>query len=279
MAKTHIRNALRERALAYEAEHLDVNERTIAKRIVSAMSEEGLRELAIETVMDWIWSARRNRQLDVELAAQREETERALELKRQQDTAAQVLKFERVFKDPLLLARGGYSGGVIMSAEESDKFKLWCGDARYEEWNQRAHAVIREQPEDNNRLSLGREMFFENFHPGGRAAYRQTQKEKFEEERYKMLHTLIKDYTQTIRLELTEELLGSIFALGDGRRVTWGEATRAEHEQRIDMLAKNANANAAAAARHVAAVSMIEEAGVERLADIPVEDRKPAEVV
>lgn len=278
MAKTHIRNALRERALAYEAEHLDINERTIARRIVSAMSEEGLRDLAIETVTDWIWAARRTRQLDIELAAQREETERALELKRQQEAAAQVLRFERVLKDPVLLVRGGYSDGIIMSAEEADKFRMWCGDARYEEWNQRAHSVITEQPE-KNRLSLGREIFFENFHPGGRTAYRQEEKWRFETERHQLIAELLKKYKETIRLELTEELLGSIFALGDGRRVTWGEATRAEHEQRIDMLAKNANANAAAAARHMAAVSMIEEAGVERLADIPVEDRKPAGVV
>jgi hypothetical protein len=278
MAKTHIRNALRERALTYEAEHLDVNERTIARRIVSAMSEEGLRDLAIETVTDWIWAARRTRQLDIELAAQREETERALELKRRQEAAAQALRFERVLKDPVLLVRGGYSDGVIMSAEEADKFRMWCGDARYEEWNQRAHSVITEQPE-KNRLSLGREMFFENFHPGGPTAYRQEEKWRFETERHQLIAELLKKYKETIRLELTEELLGSIFALGDGRRVTWGEATRAEHEQRIDMLAKNANANAAAAARHMAAVSMIEEAGVERLADIPVEDRKPAGVV
>lgn len=279
MTKTHIRNALRERALAYEAEHLDVNERTIARRIVSAMSEEGLRDLAIETVMDWIWSARRARQLDIELAAQRETSAAELELKKQEEAAKQLLRFERAFEDPLLLVR--WTGGTYIRSDELDQFRLWCGNTRYEEWNQRAHAIISQQAPagDHDLRPQGHEMFFETFHPGGRDAYRQEEDRIWEARRHDLIRGLLEQYKETIRLELTEELLGSIFALGDGRRVTWGEATRAEHEQRIDMLAKNANANAAAAARHMAAVSMIEEAGVERLADIPVGGQEPTGVV
>lgn len=70
-------------------------------------------------------------------------------------------------------------------------------------------------------------------------------------------------------MEFTAELLASEFALGDGRRVTWGEATVGDHEQRIELLTKNAAANAEAAARHVNAVSVLTSLGLERLSDVP----------
>jgi hypothetical protein len=60
---------------------------------------------------------------------------------------------------------------------------------------------------------------------------------------------------------VTEELLGTEFALRDGRKVTWGEATRGEHMQRIALLQKNAAGNVDAAARHYQAVAMLDEAG------------------
>lgn len=69
-------------------------------------------------------------------------------------------------------------------------------------------------------------------------------------------------------------LAPSQFALGDGRRVTWGEATVSEHETRAEMLTGQAAGVAETAARHVAAVKMIREGGVSCLADLG--DRKSA---
>ena len=71
------------------------------------------------------------------------------------------------------------------------------------------------------------------------------------------------------RLQVTEELLGSEFALGDGRRVTWREATVNDHRQRIALLTHNAAANAEAATRHEKAVELIVHAGVATLGEVP----------
>lgn len=78
-------------------------------------------------------------------------------------------------------------------------------------------------------------------------------------------------FRQEVRLEITEELLAAEFALGDGRMVTWGAATVAEHTQRMDLLLGNAHGNLETARRHQAAVQMISEAGVATLAEIPQE--------
>lgn len=82
------------------------------------------------------------------------------------------------------------------------------------------------------------------------------------------MRTLIDHIEQRTRIEVTQELLSSVFALGDNVRVTWGEATVAQHEQRITLLLKNAEGNIDTAKRHQAAVEMITEAGVDTLADL-----------
>lgn len=76
---------------------------------------------------------------------------------------------------------------------------------------------------------------------------------------------LIKSYEAEIRLEVTEDLLGSEFALGDGKRVTWGDATVEDHQQRIDLLAKNAAANISTATKHQAALVMLTDRNVPTL--------------
>lgn len=63
-------------------------------------------------------------------------------------------------------------------------------------------------------------------------------------------------------------LLAETFALGDGSRVSWGEATVEQHEQRIAMLARLRDGIDATIARHRAAVEGIRAAGVKCLADL-----------
>lgn len=75
----------------------------------------------------------------------------------------------------------------------------------------------------------------------------------------------IDELTASIRLEVTEELLASSFALGDGRRVTWAEATVEDHETRIKLLQTNAVKNIETASKHQAAISMLEEANAPTL--------------
>jgi hypothetical protein len=82
------------------------------------------------------------------------------------------------------------------------------------------------------------------------------------------LRALLSEYKAMVRLELTEELLASPFALGDGTSVTWGEATKEQHEIRIALLTKSAVGTLETAARHGAAIRMIEEKSATCLADI-----------
>lgn len=90
------------------------------------------------------------------------------------------------------------------------------------------------------------------------------------------IHDQIEEAAAAIRLELTSELLGSVFALGDGIRVTWADATAEQHRQRAEMTTANAVANAEDAARHLVAVRMIEAGSVETLGELvsPLADKR-----
>jgi predicted lipoprotein len=64
------------------------------------------------------------------------------------------------------------------------------------------------------------------------------------------------------------EVYRETFALYDGRRVSWGEATVADHRQRVDRLRMQRRAIGETIARHEDAISLCEEHGVDRLIDI-----------
>lgn len=79
------------------------------------------------------------------------------------------------------------------------------------------------------------------------------------------LSAILREFKEECRIEWTAELLSSAFALGDGSTVTWGEATIAQHQQRIALLQRNAEGNLQAAARHGAAIDAITFAGASTL--------------
>lgn len=64
------------------------------------------------------------------------------------------------------------------------------------------------------------------------------------------------------------KLLDSAFPLGDGRWVTWGDATIADHEDRIVFLARQRDGVIATIGRHEDAISVIKEASVSCLREI-----------
>lgn len=64
------------------------------------------------------------------------------------------------------------------------------------------------------------------------------------------------------------EVYGEVFALYDGRRVSWGEATVAEHRQRLERLRVQRHAIGRTIERHEEAVRLCEEFGVDCLADL-----------
>lgn len=69
-------------------------------------------------------------------------------------------------------------------------------------------------------------------------------------------------------VEWTADLLASTFALRDGTRVTWADATQQQHRDRIEMLVKQAAGTVETAALHEKALREIAEAGVKRLGDL-----------
>lgn len=64
-----------------------------------------------------------------------------------------------------------------------------------------------------------------------------------------------------VRVEVIQELIAENdeFALSDGTRVHWADATAADHRQRADMLIKNAAGNSKTAALHLRAAEYLEE--------------------
>jgi len=76
------------------------------------------------------------------------------------------------------------------------------------------------------------------------------------------------DFRNEVRLELTTELLGSSFALGDGTSVTWGNATITDHSKRMNMLNEHALGTLETAVLHEKAIEMIQSANVSCLGQI-----------
>ena len=83
----------------------------------------------------------------------------------------------------------------------------------------------------------------------------------------KSVGPILSELREGLHLEWTEELLGSRFTLRDGSSVTWGEATVAQHRDRVNIFMDNVAANMDGAARHNKAIRAIEEAGAVCLND------------
>ena len=85
------------------------------------------------------------------------------------------------------------------------------------------------------------------------------------------MRTIVEDYERELRIEWPRELLDSGFALPDGTVVKWGDATVAEHTERLGMLTRNAEANIEAAARHQRAIEELRTAGADTLRNLAAE--------
>lgn len=91
-----------------------------------------------------------------------------------------------------------------------------------------------------------------------------------DEQRAQRLRAVFEQYEADLKIQWTAELLASEFSLADGTRVTWGEATLAQHTARRDMFRDNAAANMEGAARHSAAIRELERSGADCLANVGV---------
>jgi len=78
----------------------------------------------------------------------------------------------------------------------------------------------------------------------------------------------MEDFRQNVRLELTVELLGSSFSLGDGRATTWGAASIEDHHQRMALLMKGLEGSARTFALHEKAIEILAERHAACLNDV-----------
>ena len=77
-------------------------------------------------------------------------------------------------------------------------------------------------------------------------------------------------YDGQTTLSARQALLDQSFALGDGRYVTWGEATEADHLARINILAAHIEGVQKTIDQHETAISFIHQRGVSCLGEIEV---------
>lgn len=82
------------------------------------------------------------------------------------------------------------------------------------------------------------------------------------------LRLLLDRFRAAVRLDVTEELLATTFSVGGGREVTWGEATVADHQARIDAQVAHAAGTLEDVQRHAAAIELLNESGVSCLAEV-----------
>lgn len=79
-------------------------------------------------------------------------------------------------------------------------------------------------------------------------------------------------YAGETTIDQRRKRLEATFPLGDGRRVTWSEATRSEHEERIAYLERHIAGTRRTIDEHLAAIDLIDQHGVTCLADIEKEE-------
>jgi hypothetical protein len=97
-------------------------------------------------------------------------------------------------------------------------------------------------------------------------------RERWEQSRWSGLRELVDDMTAQLRIKWEKELLDSKFALSDGTRVSWADATIEQHEERAAMFERNVLANAEGAARHRRAIADLTHAGVGTLGELTAQD-------
>lgn len=103
---------------------------------------------------------------------------------------------------------------------------------------------------------------------------RQREREDLEETIFNRKMAMMRDVVEKIRddlyVEWTEELLNTHFRLPNGQETTWGDATVAQHEARVEMFTKNATHQALGAARHQQAIEDIRRADAQCLNEVVV---------
>lgn len=258
------RSAIREQSL----KHRELSAEEIARAVVSALPAEAVRGFAESWVATQVESVRREEARRIEEEATRPALEVIPEVRQEVAWQHRPWKEKPDHAVPALfvnLRDNPPSIPTLHDKADRMNFRKWMDD-RFDGWYERARASVVETGDE-----VELHEFEAKWDPRGRMAY-EAENPPWHclayQEFMSKIRGSIEQFAQSIRLELTQELLNTEFALGDGVRVTWGNATVEQHQKRAEMLTGNATANAEAAARHIVAVRMIEEAGKPSLAAI-----------
>jgi hypothetical protein len=231
----------------YARSHPKQDGETIGRALTRRMTRAQLAAHAVDDVAAIVDALRRHWARDAEdRAAVMHPSPRLTPVRKPAPGWVEGIDFQELYDNP-----AGYRGNKKARAA----FRRWCGDERFADWYARAYAIAEQQGEAEA------EYLESDFYDGGVQAY-------YAERRYARIIELVKHVADETRLTTTRELLATVFAIGDGTETTWGAATIEQHRQRIAMLTANAAGVVETAARHEAAVRMIEQAGVTCLADL-----------
>jgi hypothetical protein len=152
---------------------------------------------------------------------------------------------------------------VRWSSTSREQFQQWCesthGDGAFQSWLDRGILLVAEEPEEMER-------FEHDWVP------RWLSESALDRMFYNDINRALQDYADKIRFEVTAELLDTVFAIGDGTKVSWRDATVTQHEQRVELLTKMIVGTTETAAMHIRAVRMIKDAGVDTLGQLAEAD-------
>lgn len=214
----------------------------IAKAVLETLSDDDVHELATMQLKEMAWNWKRHGQLIIEHQSVSESG----------DWMATALK------NPSVVYGKTSSTGTrippFSNRDNRERFTKFAGN-RLGEWLAKAKSIASKSGMDDVFKS---EWETENVGPT-----LSTNNHLLE-----TIRSIVSEMKSQIKLELTSELLSTEFAIGNGQRVTWGTATRDQHQLRIEMLLKNASANADAAARHAKAIELLESSGAQCLAKV-----------
>ena len=231
------------------ARHPRMSDRNLAALIVDAMPPHLHREILLAETTVAVAGERRIKARKIEENARQQVAAKTPEPKQVAAESKPPSLFDRLYEDPTLwrVAHDINGSHIWFNSRDRREFQKWChgprgGFDRWLDW-----ALTQDVHED----------FKVDFVPG-----------YTERQRYDALAEMLNKVVEQTRFEVTAELLGTVFATGDGTRVTWGDATVLQHQDRIDMLTRMMVGTSETAAMHMKAVDMIKDAGVETLADL-----------
>lgn len=250
-AAAHYERLIREQVEA----HPDLPDWDLAEMVVDSLPEQYFRALLIRQTRNSVYVEKRCQARQVEKEARAAGPRTGGQRGRQPVVQTPVApvedpkpanQFEALYADPKVWAKGTW-----FNSRERGYFRTWCnrrdGRGAFDAWLNRA---LEQGVDEGFKLDFV-EGYSSQMH-------------------FSAISEAINKFAEQVRFEVTAELLDSIFATGDGTRVTWREATLEQHEERIEMLTKSMVGTAETAAMHQRAVQMIKAAGVQTLGQVAV---------